>query len=114
MPVLVNPRQVRDFARAFKILAKTDRIDAAVLARFAERIHPQPLGKISEKQQELEQLVSRRRQLVDLRTVETNHLEATTSAAVRKSIQQIVDVLNKNITTIEKEILAHLESNDDW
>lgn len=111
---VVNPRQVRDFARGFGILAKTDRLDAAVLARFAELVRPQPAPKVSEKQAELAQLVARRRQLIDLRTAETNRLETNTSRAVRQSIQQIIDLLNKSILKIEKDILAHLESDDEW
>jgi transposase len=111
---IVNPRQVRDFARGIGILAKTDRLDASVIARFAQQVRPRTVAKSSEKQDELEQLVSRRRQLVDLRTAETNRLETCSSRPVRKSIQLLVDRLNKDIQRIEKSILAFLESDDDW
>jgi transposase len=111
---VVNPRQVRDFARGLGILAKTDRIDASVIARFGQHVRPRTVAKTSEKQQELEQLVTRRRQLVELRTAETNRLETCSSRDVRKSIQHMVDRLNKDIQKIEKSILAFLESDDDW
>ena len=70
--------------------------------------------KTPEKQAELEQLVVRRRQLVDLRTAESNRLETISVKSVRKSIQQVVNLLNKQIERIEKDILALLESDDDW
>jgi transposase len=111
---VVNPRQVRDFARGVGILAKTDRIDASVIARFGQSVRPRTVAKTPEKQVELKQLVIRRRQLVDLRTAETNRLETCSSRAVQKSIQHMVDRLNKDIQKIEKAILAFLESDDDW
>jgi transposase len=111
---VVNPRPVRDFARSLGILAKTDRIDAAVIARFGQQTRPRTVAKTPEKQQELEQLVTRRRQLVELRTAETNRLETCSSREVRKSIQLLIDRLNKDIQKIEKMILAFLESDDDW
>ena len=111
---VVNPRQVRDFARGLGILAKTDRIDAALIARFGQHVRPRTIEKTPEKQAELEQLVVRRRQLVDLRTAESNRLETISVKSVRKSIQQVVNLLNKQIERIEKDILALLESDDDW
>ena len=69
---VVNPRQVRDFARGLGILAKTDRLDAQVIARFGQHVRPRTLAKTHKKQEELAQLVTRRRQLVDLRTAEKN------------------------------------------
>lgn len=111
---VVNPRQVRDFAKGFNILAKTDRIDAAVLALFALKVQPYPSSKVSEKQAEIQQLVARRRQLIDLRTAENNRFDTGTSKVVRKSIQQVLDQLKKQIRQIEKDLLAALESDDDW
>jgi transposase len=111
---VVNPRQVRDFARGLGILAKTDRIDAAVIARFGQHVRPRTVDKTPKKQAELEQLVVRRRQLVDLKTAENNRLETISLKSVRKSIQQVVNLLNKQIERIEKDILALVESDDDW
>jgi transposase len=111
---VVNPRQVRNFAKGVGILAKTDRIDASVLARFAHDVQPRCLGQTPEKQGELEQLVVRRRQLVGLRTSEKNRMETITAKLVRKSLQQTIDHLNKQIRRIDKEILALVESHDEW
>ena len=111
---VVNPRQVRDFARGLGILAKTDRLDAQVIARFGQQTRPRCVAQVSEKQAELEQLVVRRRQLIQLRTAEKNRTEMCSSKAVRKSIKQVVDLLNKQIDHLDKEISAMLESDDDW
>ena len=111
---VVNPRQVRDFAKALGILAKTDTIDAAVLARFAQQVRPRTTAKTPERQAELQQLVGRRRQLLELRTAETHRLEGTTVKSVRKSIAQVVALLNKQIAALERDLLALIESDDDW
>jgi transposase len=111
---IVNPRQVRDFAKALGILAKTDRIDASVIARFGQQVRPRPLVEGHEKQAELSQLVVRRRQLVELRTAETNRTERGASQAIRRSIQKVIDTLNKQIKQVEKSILSLVESDDVW
>lgn len=111
---VVNPRRVRDYAKSHNILAKTDRIDAYVIALFAEHFRTLRLESTTPKQAELEELVTRRRQLIGLRTQETNRLETTTAKPVRQSIQQVIDRLNKEIDRIEKAILELLESDDDW
>ncbi len=111
---VVNPRQVRDFARGLGILAKTDRIDAYVLARYSQLAEPRTVAQISEKATELEQLVVRRRQLIQLQTAETNRKHATPSKVVRQSIQQVLVMLRKQIDQVEQEILALVESDDDW
>lgn len=111
---VVNPRQVRDFAKGIGVWAKTDKIDAGVMARFAKDVKPRPIAKTSEKQAPLGELVTRRRQLVELRTAEKNRLEHPQTKAVRKSVQQVIDHLNKQITKIEKDILALVESHEDF
>lgn len=111
---VANPRQVRDFAKGHGILAKTDRIDAAVIARFGQQVRPRIVEPSHQKQAELEQLVTRRRQLIDLRTAEKNRLETTTVKSVRKSVQSVIDLLNKQVEKIEKDILEHIEADDDW
>jgi transposase len=111
---VVNPRQVRDFARGFGVLAKTDRIDAQILARFAQQVQPRVLAPESEKQVELQEFVSRRRQLIELRTSERNRLEAASSKAIRKNIQKLISWLEKQIGQIDKDIVTLLKSDDDW
>jgi transposase len=110
---VVNPRQVRDFAKALGILAKTDRIDATVLARFGQQVQPRLLEEDPAQRAELVQLVTRRRQLITLRTIETNHLEHANGLA-QKSICQILKALEKQIDQVEAEIARLLEANDDW
>jgi transposase len=87
--VVINPRQVRDFAKATGRLAKTDRIDASVLALFAERIRPEVRPLPSSDQRALSALVARRRQLQQMRTAERNRLQTAPSAAVRADIETL-------------------------
>lgn len=111
---VVNPRQVRDFARGLGILAKTDKIDAAVLSRYAEGARPRTASLPPENQTQIVELVTRRRQLIDLRTAEKNRLESIRLKSVRKSVEQVLKVLKKQIARIEKEIASLLKSDDDW
>ena len=111
---VVNPRQVRDFAKGLGILAKTDRIDARVIARFGQHVRPRTIAENHEKQEELQQLVTRRRQLIDLRTAETNRQEFPAAKIVQKSLQQMITLLNKQIKALDKQIAELLESDDHW
>jgi transposase len=111
---VVNPRQARDFAHGLGIVAKTDPIDARCLAHFAKHVQPRPVAHNSQKQAELQELVTRRRQLVDLRRVELNHKESASSKIVRKNVQRMVDLLRKQIEQLDKEILRLIEEDDDW
>jgi transposase len=111
---VINPRRARDFAKAFGLRAKTDRIDAQVLARYAEVVKPAPIEKTPEKQAEIQQLVNRRRQLIDLRTQESNRWQITRAKAARKSIQAVLNTLERQIRDIEKAIETLVESDDDW
>jgi transposase len=111
---VVNPRQVRDFAKALGILAKTDRLDAAVLARFGQQVQPRLLEEDPARRAELMQLVARRRQLIELRTMELNRQQQTTARAAQKSIRHLTKLLDKEIDQIEAEIARLLQSDDDW
>ena len=111
---VVNPRRVRDFAKAIGVEAKTDRLDAAVIADFAERVGPPPTPIASPNHEELQQLVGRRRQLLDLKTVETNRLEHASAKAAQKSIRKLLDLIERQVAAIEKAVAALLESDDDW
>lgn len=111
---VVNPRQARDFARGMGMIAKTDPIDARCLAHFAKQVPPRAVAQNSPKQAELQELVTRRRQLVDLRRIELNHKESASSKTVRKNVQQMVDLLRKQIEQLNKEILRLIEEDDDW
>jgi transposase len=110
---VVNPRSVRDFARALGVLAKTDRIDAQVIARFAQTVRPVPRA-YDQQQEQLSELVTRRRQLVEHRTAEMARKQQANSKIVRQSVQQLIDALNKDIRRIDQAILQLVASDDDW
>ena len=110
---VVNPRQVRDFAKAMNILAKTDRLDAAVLARFAERMQPIPREKPG-RLDELRELVARRRQLIEHRTAEKNRCLQGASPFVRKSLLKSIEAINKDVKAIDKVLLSLVHSDDEW
>jgi len=110
----VNPRQVRDFARSLGRLAKTDRIDAEVLALFAQKLEPRPSEKLPEKQDEIDALVTRRRQLVQMKSAEQTRLHQVPKGKARKSVSHMLDELRKEIDVIDAEIAALIEENDEW
>lgn len=110
---VVNPRPVRDFAKALGRLAKTDRLDARVLVEYARLVQPLPQAYTAQQDQ-LRELIVRRRQLVELRTGEKNRRENVTSPAVRESLQLVIDTLNKDLQRIEKAILKLVQAGDQW
>jgi transposase len=115
LPVaVINPRQARDFAKATGQLAKTDRVDAAVLCAFAQAIRPavRPLKDTTTR--ELDGLVTRRRQLVAMRTQELNRLPAATSTVMRKSIGRHIGWLEKRIREVEDETKRRLRGSEVW
>jgi transposase len=95
--VVINPRQVRQYAGALGKLAKTDRIDAEVLARFAQDVRPPIRTLPSEQQRELAELIARRSQLVQLRVSESNRLQQAAGAQVRNSLKRSVEFLDKQL-----------------
>jgi transposase len=111
---VVNPRQVRDFARSLGRLAKTDRLDAEVLSLFAEKVQPRLSEKTPEKQLELDALVTRRRQLVQFHAAEQVRAEQASSKATRKSIRHLMEVLRKEIAKLDAAIAHLIETDDDW
>jgi transposase len=111
---VINPKRARDFARALGLAAKTDRIDAKVLALYAHKVEPAPVAKTPEKQAEIQQLVARRRQLIDLRTQESNRLELATSKTARQSIRTVLKTLERQIHGLEAALQNLVQSDDDW
>jgi len=109
---VVNPRQIRDFARANNQLAKTDRIDAQVIARFALLLKPRLTQPITKKQQEIKDLTARRRQIDKVLVQEINRLARTANKAVRKMIQQAIKLYRKQKITIEQQIAALIEADE--
>lgn len=111
--VVVNPRQVRDFARATGRMAKTDTIDAEVLAHFADAIRPEVRAMASEASQHLQDLVTRRQQLVEMMSAEKARQR---SARVRagQSIEQHIDWLKQQIQALDTQIEQLIAQSDQW
>ena len=111
--VVVNPRQVRDFARATGELAKTDRIDAGVLALFGERIRPEARPLPDAAARELDALMARRRQILEMLTAEKNRLEMA-AKPVHKGIRDHIRWLERQLGGVEKELDARIEATPLW
>jgi transposase len=111
--VVVNPRQVRDFAKAKGILAKTDKIDAQVIAQFAESIRPEVRPLKTEEAQKLEALLSRRRQILQMLTAEKNRLHSA-PAWIRKDIQIHIQWLEKTLDKFNKELDRLVKKSPIW
>lgn len=115
LPVaVVNPRQTRDFARATGRLAKTDEIDARVLALFGERIQPEVRPAPSADQEVFSALVSRRRQLQKMKTAEQNRLGTAPSEAVRADIEEHLSFLEERLAETERQIKKAVENSPLW
>jgi transposase len=110
----VNPGHVRHLAKGLGILAKTDRIDAGVLVEFARLASPRLAAKRSEKQVELEALVTCRRQLLLVRTEQANRRHATRSKAALKAGDAVLKVLEKQIAALDRQIAKLIDSDDDF
>jgi transposase len=111
---VVNPKRVRDFARGSGTLAKNDRLDSFNLAHFAQVVRPGPRNKPAEKQVELDALVSRRRQLVEMIVMETNRLkQLPTTGTAHDSVVSIRDALLHQRKQIDKQIFQLLRSDDE-
>lgn len=102
--VVVNPRQVRDFARATGRLAKTDRIDAQVLAQFASVLKPEPRQARDEAESELSALVRRRQQVTSLLTMEKNRKKQATNVAVLASLERTMTCMKQELAELNREI----------
>lgn len=111
---VVNPRQTHNYAKALGILGKSDQIDARVLARFAQDVKPRRSVEISKKQEELDQLVTRRRQLVQLRVAEQNRFHQSLPKLVRQSLNRLIKALADDIDQLDTAIDELVQSDDDW
>jgi transposase len=115
LPVaVVNPRQVRDFARATGQLAKTDRLDAAVIARFAQAVRPEPRPLPDEISTALMALVARRRELVQLRVAERNRRRQVSAKWVQRDLDSSIEALTERIEAIDLEIENHVKGSPIW
>lgn len=111
--VVVNPKQVRDFAKACGILAKTDRLDAQVLARFAQQIRPPVRPLPDEAQREFADLLDRRSQLVVMRAQEKARV-ATAPPVALKSLKEHIAWLDARIKSLDIDMTHTLRTSDVW
>jgi transposase len=111
--VVVNPRQVRDFAKATGQLAKTDAIDAQVLARFAEVIRPEPRPLPDEQTQALAALVTRRQQLIEMLTAEKNRL-LSARPTIRKNLRAHIAWLERALQQADTDLAEALRQSPVW
>jgi transposase len=110
---VVNARQIRDFAKSRGKLAKTDKIDAQVLACFAEANRPEPREPADEQTRALEALVTRRRQLVDMRAMEMARCELAPKG-VRPSIDKVIAFLSKEIDDADADLTKRIGTHSSW
>ena len=112
--MLVNPRQVRDFAKALGLLAKTDRLDARVLAHFAAAIQP-PISPIkASEDSELDALMGRRNQLSDMLVAEKNRRGSAATKAARADIEAHIEWLEQRLKALDKQLKDQLKRSVSW
>lgn len=109
----VNPGRVREFAKSIGQLAKTDRLDARLLARFAEAVQPAPVQLPSAEAQQLGAWLARRRQILDMITAERNRL-GTAAPTIHVRIQKHLDWLTEELDALDREIQQALQDNPHW
>ena len=112
--VVVNPRQVRDFAKATGKLAKTDALDAAVLAHFAEAVRPPVRPLRGAETQDLNSLTARRHQVMTMLVSEKNRLSAATTVAVRPRIEAHIAWLQRELDDLDKSLRETLRKSPVW
>ena len=110
---VTNPRQARDFARATGRLAKTDTLDALMLARFAEAVKPEPRPLLTKEERELSDLIARRRQIVGMLTAEKNRLKRV-MGRVRGDIEEHIEWLEGRKDGLDEEIDQLVRSSSAW
>jgi transposase len=111
---VINPRQIRDFARALGRLAKTDTLDAEVIARFAEAIRPEPRPIASAEAQALGELVARRRQILEMIVAETNRRRQLTQPRLIRGLDRHLKALQKELSQLEQDIDDQIRGSPVW
>lgn len=111
---VVNPRQVRDFARSLGTLAKTDALDAAVLARFAAAVRPTPRPLPDAATAALQAVLTRRQQLLDMRVAEQNRLAAPPPAAIRPGVEAHIAWLTEQLADLDRELGEQIQASPVW
>jgi transposase len=111
---VVNPRQIRDFARATGRLAKTDTLDAQVIALFAERIRPEPRPIANADSQTLAELVARRRQVVEMIGMETNRLHQARNSRIQRMLKATLKTLKAQLAELDRDIDDTIKRSPAW
>lgn len=111
---VVNPRQIRDFARATGRLAKTDALDAQVIALFAERIRPEPHPIADAESQSLAELIARRRQVVEMIGMETNRLRQARNPRVQRMLRTTLKTLAAQLAELDRDIGDTIKRSPVW
>jgi len=111
---VVNPRQIRDFARAVGRLAKTDPLDAAVIAHFAEAVRPQPRAVPDEAARALGELVARRRQIIEMMVAERNRRRQMSQHKAIRSVERVLATLQTQLSDIERDIDHAIRGTPAW
>lgn len=112
--VVVNPRQVRNFAKALGKLAKTDKIDAKVLAQFASVVQPELRPFPDESEQKLRETLTRRSQLMGMRTMELNRLQQANSTTIRVDVQSMLTFLDERLEALDKDLDRFIQESPGW
>jgi transposase len=110
----VNPRNVRDYGRALGKLAKTDRLDAVILARFAEAVRPEWRPMADEQTHQLQEHLTRRRQLVEMITAEKNRLLSVEDHGIRQQIKATIGWLEKQLNINEYDLDQAIKETPVW
>jgi len=110
---LVNPSRVREFAKSAGLLAKTDKLDAHLLARFGQAVRPAATCLPSEAEQLLSALITRRRQLIDMRTAEMNRL-VSVHPSMRTSLEQMLTYLQEQIEHLDQQIEQFIQGRPEF
>jgi len=111
---VVNPYRIRSFARADGTFAKTDKMDAHIIAKFAKSMKPKPTEFPSDHQRVIRELIARRNQLVKMRTAEKNHLSRACMPNVRASIEMVIHSLNEQIERIDNDFDNFIDLDPDF
>ena len=111
---VINPRQIRDFARSTGKLAKTDRLDAAAIAHFAEAIRPPAQPVADDEAQALGELVARRRQVIEMIVAEKNRRRLAGQPRVLKAIDRHVDLLQAELSDLDRDIDGAIRKSPAW
>lgn len=111
---VVNPRRIRDHGRSMGVLAKTDRLDAKVIAHFAAKIEPTPQPPPSQELQSLDSIITRRTQLTNILTAERNRLKQSMEPRVQQDIKELIEYLQAKLESLDKEVKERIKQNPSF